>query len=125
MTGEMLHINQNGKDNDGNVWELHAHIVRGLQELGYDATLQPFDQYQGPYILIGKDVRLGQRPYQLAVQNVGVVRLWISQDEVGLACIYREDTDAHCTFCSNSYDDALFCAKELIAHTWALDHLLH
>jgi len=88
MTGEMYSINQDGLDNDGNEWVIHAAIAKAV-----GGTLQPFDQYQGPYILVGGDVRIGSRPYQLAVQGLGIVRLWLGVDEDDMPCIYREDTD--------------------------------
>ena len=119
MTGEMYHIDQEGKDDSGNEWTMHAAIAKALRAEGYDATLQPFDQYQGPYILVGKDVRLGQRPYQLTVQNMGVIRLWLTQTEDEWPCVWREDTDEHLalTLIPNDTDDAIACAKELLAHT--------
>lgn len=117
MTGEMYHIDQDGKDDSGNEWLIHAAIAKALRAEGYDATLQPFDQYQGPYILVGRDVRIGTRPYQLAVQNAGVVRLWLSATEHGAAVIYREDTNT-CSdaFIPDDLETAIFCAKELMTH---------
>lgn|SRR3990167_2058269 len=91
MAGEMYSINQNGKDDDGNIWELHAEIARAI-----GGRLQPFDQYQGPYIVVGSDIRMGQRPYQVPIQGLGVVRLWVFPDEEqpdDFARIYREDID--------------------------------
>ena len=117
MTGEMYHIDQDGKDDSGNEWPLHAAIAKALRDEGYNATLQPFDQYQGPYILVGKDVRVGQRPYQLAVQNVGVTRLWLALDDEGWPCIWREDTDTSLALFPDDIECAINCAKELMART--------
>ena len=119
MTGEMWHIDENGKDDNGNEWPIHAAIAKALCDEGHDASLQPFDQYQGPYILIGKDARLGQPPYAVATQHLGVVRLWVvssQPDSDGILWrIYREDTD---TLSSQFYYDdtegAIACAKELM-----------
>ena len=122
MTGEMYHIDQDGKDDSGNEWPIHAAIAKALREDGHDATLQPFDQYQGPYILVGKDIRVGTRPYQLAVQNQGVIRLWVTHEDDdipdGLLVIFREDTEAVSKpFWFNDIDTAIACARELTAHT--------
>ena len=123
MTGEMHHIDQDGKDDSGNEWTTHAAIAKALRDEGYDATLQPFDQYQGPYILVGKDILVGERPYQLAVQNMGVIRLWVISAEVdgflqGHSQIYREDADnLSDTFLQDDFEDAIACAKELMART--------
>ena len=89
MTGEMYRIDPiTGVEPDGTVWSLHAAIAQAL-----GGTVQPFDQYQGPYILVGPDIRIGTRPYQLAVQHMGVKRLWICSDDGDTAFLWREDTD--------------------------------
>lgn len=119
MTGEMHHIDQDGKDDSGNIWETHAAIAKALRDEGYDATLQPFDQYQGPYILVGKDIRVGDVPYQLAVQNAGVIRLWVQSTEEynALLTIQREDTNMFSdTFWEGDSEGAVECAVELMAH---------
>ena len=118
MTGEMCNIDQDGKDDSGNEWTMHAAIVKALRAEGYDATLQPFDQYQGPYILVGKDIRVGERPYQLAVQNMGVIRLWIVVDSDGEGLVYREDIDASSdAFWCDDIEGAIDGARELLART--------
>jgi len=118
MTGEMYHIDQDGKDDSGNEWTMHTAIAKALRAEGYDATLQPFDQYQGPYILVGKDIRVGARPYAVAVQNMGVIRLWLTIDDYDKAYIYREDTDALSdAFLIDDIEDAIACALELMART--------
>ena len=121
MTGEMHHIDQDGKDDSGNEWTMHAAIAKALRDEGFDATLQPFDQYQGPYILVGKDIRVGERPYQLAVQNMGVTRLWIypdGEEQSGELLISREDTETRSdSFWEEDIESAIACAKGLLAHT--------
>ena len=92
MAGEMPYIDPvTGETPDGEVYTLHAAIAKAV-----GGTIQPFDTYQGPYVVVGKDVRMGERPYQLAVQGVGVIRLWVGSDAGWpdyLARVYREDTD--------------------------------
>lgn len=118
MTGEMWTITQEGVDNDGNEWPIHAAIVKAL-----GGTLQPFDKYQGPYILIGEDVRLGQPPYAVATQHLGVVRLWVvpNEEEVPVggydtARIYREDTDTLSSpFQWEDTESAIACAREVMS----------
>lgn len=118
MTGEMHHIDQDGNDSNGECWPIHAAVAKALRDEGYDATLQPFDQYQGPYILVGKDMRVGQRLYQLAVQNMGVIRLWLTATVHGAAVICREDTDTSSdAFVPDDIETAICCAKELMART--------
>lgn len=76
MTGEMGWIHpRTGTEPDGTVWTVHAAICRALRRRGLDATIQPFDQYQGPYV------------------RVGSVRLWVTEDSTFThSIIYREDT---------------------------------
>ena len=92
MAGEMPSIDPvTGETPDGEVYSLHAAIAKAV-----GGTIQPFDVYQGPYVLVGNDVRLGDRPYQYAPRGLGVVRLWVSPDEEWpdyLVHVYREDTD--------------------------------
>jgi len=88
MTGEMYAITQDGVSEDGERWPLHAAVARAT-----GGTLKPFDRYQGPYIVMGEDVRAGIPPYDAPVLLVGVKRLWILSDRYGRATIYREDTD--------------------------------
>lgn len=84
MTGEMHYINpETGEDSNGDIWESHLAVAQAV-----GGTLKPFDVYQGPYIVIGADTRVGQSPYALAVRGLGIVRLWIGDNHV-----YREDTE--------------------------------
>jgi len=110
MAGEMSWIKQDGTDSDGNVWETHAAIAKAVG--GY---LRPFDQYQGPYITVGGDVVVGIPPYGVPAQHLGVVRLWLCNDEDGLCYIYREDIDksSFAFFCGNT-DAAIAEARALL-----------
>lgn len=56
-------------------------------------TVEPFDQYQGPYVLVGSDVRAGREPYQTAPRGLGVIRLWIVMGDDGLVHVYNEAND--------------------------------
>src|SRR5574341_1070698 len=49
-----------------------------------------FDQYQGPYVVIGKDVRVGNSPYAIAPRGMVIVRLWLCSDDGGAYFIYNE-----------------------------------
>jgi len=77
---------------DGTCWVLQKAIVQALRRRGLDAHVEPFDQYQGPYICVGPDLRVGTRQYQLAVQHLGIIRLWVTDSE-GRARIWNEATD--------------------------------
>ena len=93
MTGEMHSISQKGLDSNGDTWPIHAAIARAV-----GGRLEPFDVYQGPYIVVGPDIRVGRKPYQVAVQHLGVLRLWLFADDDGTGTVYREDTDTKATF---------------------------
>ena len=113
MTGEMCYIHPiTGEDADGNVWAVHAAIA---QDLG--GTVQPFDQYLGPYVLIGKDVRIGQGPYALAPRGLGVIRLWVCE-----STIYREDTDTQAPYLPYDEVSAVLAARSLMAETPITTH---
>ena len=91
MTGEMYSITKQGVDSNGDCWAMHAAVARAV-----GGRLEPFDVYQGPYIVVGPDVRVGSAPYQLAVQHLGVKRLWIVPEDDSNGAfvqVYREDTD--------------------------------
>lgn len=78
MAGEMYEV-------DSKEWPLHVAVCETLRDEGYEVRLQPFDVYQGPYIVVGGDVRVGQAPYQYCPP--GPTRIWI-----GDGVVYREDT---------------------------------
>ncbi|KKK59701.1 hypothetical protein LCGC14_3031750, partial [marine sediment metagenome] len=79
MTGEMLK-EEVTRDN----YPLYFKIADAL-----GGTVEPFDQYQGPYILVGQDVIASDAPYALAPRGLGVVRLWIIDCD-GDSAIYNE-----------------------------------
>ena len=95
MAGEMYAIDSiTGQEPNGATWPLHAAIAEAVNSLfGAKAEIKPFDQYQGPYIVVGPDVRIGPPPYALAPIHLGVVRLWVHTTGDFLAQVYREDTD--------------------------------
>ena len=88
MTGEMMTIDQEGLDSNGEDWPTHAAVAKAV-----GGTLRPFDTYQGPYIVVGDDITVGTAPYKLAVQGMGVKRLWLCTDDGMSGQVYREDTD--------------------------------
>ena len=52
--------------------------------------VQPFDVYQGPYVSIGPDLRIGHAPYAVAVQGLGITRLWVMSEDGVVATIFNE-----------------------------------
>jgi len=110
MTGEMCWIDQNGMDSNGDCYELHAAVAKAI-----GGTLQPFDVYQGPYILIGKDVRIGSSPYALASTGMGVKRLWLVNEDNGWGQWFREDTEQFSSeFWWDDVEEAIEAARELL-----------
>ncbi len=106
MTGEMYSIDpETATEPDGTEWPFHREIARVT-----GGQVKPFDQYQGPYVVVGPDLRVGSAPYQLALQGVGVVRLWLTEDRV-----YREDTATHSEIVLFEPIDAGEAALELMA----------
>ncbi len=100
MTGEMYQIDPiTGEEPDGTIWEYHAAIAKAV-----GGTIEPFDQYQGPYVLVGEDVRVGVAPYQHTPTGLGVIRLWILSDD--LTRVYREDTNERSEPCFEPEDAA-------------------
>ena len=88
MTGEMYSINAKGEDSNGDVWRTHAVVARAVK-----GTLKPFDVYQGPYIVVGQDIRAGCAPYAMPVRGLGVIRLWLNTEDGVIGTIWREDTE--------------------------------
>lgn len=84
MTGEMRR-----EEVTPEAYPIHFAIAK---EFG--GTVEPFDHYQGPYVVIGGDVRLGDEPYAVAVQGLGVVRLWLCTDDGAFGSIYNEANEA-------------------------------
>ena len=105
MTGEMYSIDpMTATEPNGTEWPFHKAMAEAV-----GGTVQPFDQYQGPYVLVGNDMRIGDAPYQLAVQRVGIIRLWLTEDRV-----YREDTDTLSKMVVFEPCDAAEAARELL-----------
>lgn len=111
MTGEMYRIDQDGRDDQDNIWEAHAAVAKAV-----GGTLKPFDQYQGPYIVVGPDLVVGQPPHTHPAQFLGIVRLWLVNDDSGMWAVYREDTDKlSFTFPPFDTEMAVLAAKELLS----------
>lgn len=83
MTGEM-HESEVTREN----FPLHFAVADAL-----GGEVKPFDQYQGPYVVIGDDVRCGAPPYAVAPVGLGVVRLWLCTKDDTFAMIYNEATE--------------------------------
>lgn len=113
MTGEMGYIKQNGEDQDGEIWELHAKIAEAI-----GGELKPFDKYQGPYIAVGGDLRTAGGAYAMPVKHLGIVRLWVIADEKypdNMARVYREDNKRVSNpFYWTDYGEACLEAKKLL-----------
>jgi hypothetical protein len=68
MTGEMSWIRPYGKDSNGDIYYIQAHVARALR-----CRLRPFDRYIGPYIAHEKGklfISCDEEGY------LGVVCLW-------------------------------------------------
>lgn len=88
MTGEMF-----SSDLTPETYPLHFAIAKAL-----GGEVKPFDVYQGPYVVIGPDHRAGDEPYAYCPRGLGIVRLWITDDdEAGGTVVYNEDTEAKST----------------------------
>jgi len=93
MTGEMSWIDQDGTDQDGDCWYIHAAIAKAL-----GGELHHFDKYQGPYIRVGAD------------------KLWITPDDDSpeyAARIYNESTG----FASSSFP--VYSSETAWLATWS------
>jgi len=83
-TGEM----SQSEADDAEAWPMHHAIAKAL-----GGTVKAFDQYQGPYVLVGSEIR-GQGTYAPAIPMKGTVRLWIQATEGGDGAelqVYNED----------------------------------
>ena len=69
-----------------------------------------FDTYQGPYILIGEDIRGGEGVYATAPTGLGVTRLWISDGPI----IYNEATEKSMPFFDDAPETAIAAAQATI-----------
>ncbi len=84
MTGEMYE-----SDLTPDEYPLHFAVARALK-----GKVRPFDVYQGPYVVIGEDITSGAQPYAYCPRGLGVVRLWIIDDDGGGTCtVYNEAND--------------------------------
>lgn len=104
-TGEM----SQSEADDPRAWPLHHAIAEAL-----GGTVKAFDQYQGPYVLIGSEVR-GEGVYAPATPMKGTVRLWIQFDEGGIATVYNEDNEKLSEpFSWNDTQGAIEAAKSVL-----------
>ena len=107
MTGEMSWINpKTGEDSNGDSWPIHLAVAKAV-----GGELKPFDVYQGPYISVGIDLRIGNSPYSIPVQNQKCIRLWVIPVDDYDVAIYREDTDTQSYAFSAYAGDVEFEAK--------------
>lgn len=83
MTGEMIK-----SDVTEEAFPVHFAIAKAL-----GGTVEPFDQYQGPYVVIGRDIRVGSEPYATAPTGLGIKRLWLCSLDGTVCTIYNEATD--------------------------------
>ena len=83
MTGEMCRSELTAE-----AYPIHFAIAKAL-----GGSVEPFDQYQGPYVCIGRDVRCGAGPYALAPRGLGIVRLWVCSDDGAVCTVYNEATN--------------------------------
>ncbi len=79
MTGEMYQ-----SDVTREAYPLHFAVADAL-----GGVVNPFDQYQGPYVCIGPDLCIGQPPYAIAPKGLGIIRLWFQFDSGGVT-VYNE-----------------------------------
>lgn len=56
----------------------------------YGGEVKAFDWYQGPYVAIGPDVRVGAEPYAYAPRGLGIVRLWLCSEDGEAFTVYNE-----------------------------------
>lgn len=109
-TGEMSQeeLDATGREE----WPLHYAIADAL-----GGTVKAFDQYQGPYVLIGSEIR-GQGVYAPATRMEGVVRLWISSENGYEGVVYNEDNEKQSTpFSLNgptAEEEAVVAAEEVL-----------
>jgi hypothetical protein len=108
----MFAIGQDGVDSSGDTWSVHAAIARAV-----GGTLEPFDVYQGPYVLVGDDRLCGQSPYRVTLP--GPCRLWLDANASGMGTVYREDTGTAALYWPESSETAAVeAARSLLAESW-------
>ncbi|KKM74800.1 hypothetical protein LCGC14_1396630 [marine sediment metagenome] len=103
MTGEMFK-----SDVTPEAYPIHFAIAEAL-----GGTVQPFDQYQGPYVCVGDDIRSGDEPYAVAVQGLGVVRLWLVDDGDG-PYVYNEANEKTASFPYDCVELAVEAARSVL-----------
>ena len=96
MAGEMYEARRDE-------WPTHFAVAEAV-----GGEVRPFDYYQGPYIVVGQDIRIGSAPYEYCPPHMGVVRLWLTDDGV-----YREDTDT-VRFCCPEFEDDVIAAAHAV-----------
>lgn len=109
-TGEMsqAELDANGR----NEWPLHYAIADAL-----GGTVKPFDQYQGPYVLIGSEIR-GQGVYAPATPMKGTVRIWIYSEDGEMGIVYNEENDRKSSpfflYGPQAAEEAVAAAQEVV-----------
>ncbi len=106
MTGEMSRSELTRE-----AWPLHFAIA---DDTG--GQVMPFDQYQGPYIVIGPDIRIGRDPYAYCPRHLGIVRLWVQDygDGIGVQ-IYNEANDILSEPVLNTPEECVYGARSVLA----------
>lgn len=107
MTGEMVKSEVTRE-----AYPLHFAIA---DEFG--GSVEPFDQYQGPCVVIGDDIRVGRAPYALAPRGLGIVRLWIQSDDGAFYTVYNEanDRQSEIAFLWDDAGGAVEAAREVLS----------
>lgn len=79
-------------------------------------TVVPFDVYQGPYILLGREYRGGSGVYATAPRGLGVVRLWLLNDDGGPMCQWYNEASEKVSeyFWAGSPEEAIEAAREIL-----------
>jgi hypothetical protein len=68
-------------------YSLHFAIADAL-----GGKVRPFDMYQGPYVVIGNDVRIGIEPYAYCPPGTAT-RLWLCSEDGCGGAVYNEAND--------------------------------
>lgn len=103
-TGEMDHV-------DPEEWPCHVAMADAV-----GGVLEPFDEYQGPYVAFSGEQREGTTPYSVPVQGKGIIRLWLTDEGV-----YREDT-REIFPCAMDPESCAEAAREAVQGLWSGGH---